>query len=65
MKSVSLSYQDLWHAESYNNQTTCTKTFIVTETKAGTYVYGTYLEGTTTSGGSEWASTNPRRLQAQ
>ena len=62
MKSVGLSYQGNWHAESCNNQTTCTKTFIVTETKAGTYVYGTYLEGTTTSGGSEWATTNPQTV---
>jgi len=62
VKSVGLWYQGLWHSQNCNNQTTCTKIFTVTETKAGTYEYSSFIEGTTTSGGSQYAYTNPKTV---
>jgi len=54
-----LWYQKVWHEESCNNQTTCTKTFTVQESQAGTYEYQGLIRGRLVNGDDDEAKTNP------
>ena len=58
-------YQGSWHNQICTGATTCTKTFSIKETKAGTYSYYGYVVGKKLNGTTEDNWTNPKAQQVK